>query len=135
MRTDDDIEVYLSKSELPFETMGPGMWVVHDDNNQLENIVLYHNSPVLTLRVKVMPLPSSNREALFEALLRLNTTELIHGAYGIEGDSIVLVDSLQSENLDINEIQASIDSLSMALVSHYETLSAFRDDSKEKPTT
>ncbi|MBN1945886.1 MAG: YbjN domain-containing protein [Bradymonadales bacterium] len=126
MRTDEDIEVYLTKMEIPFETLNKGLWVIHDENSLVENIVVYHNPPIVTVRVKIMPVPSQNREAFFEKLLQFNATEMVHGAYGIEEDSIVLVDTLQTENLDFNELQAAIDSISMAVASHYETLSVFR---------
>ena len=130
MRTDDDIEAYLMKMELPFESLGKGLWVVHDEENLIENIVIYHNPPIVTIQVKVMPVPKGNREQLFEKLLMLNATELVHGAYGIEEEAIVLVDTIQSPNLDLNELQASIDAVALALASHYDALSAFKDTSQ-----
>jgi hypothetical protein len=51
---------------------------------------------------------------------------MVHGAYGIEGDNVVLIDTLQSENLDFNEFQASLDALLMASTQDYEKLNAFR---------
>ncbi len=104
-----------------------GVPYLFSGGNMLENIVVYHNPPIITLRVKVMELPKENREALYEKLLTLNATELLQGAYGLEEGFIVLLDTLQSENLDANELQASIDSLSLALSSHYGTLSAFKE--------
>jgi hypothetical protein len=37
------------------------------------------------------------------------------------------VDSLQSENLDFNEFQASVEALSMAISTHYPILKGYRD--------
>ena len=73
-----------------------------------------------------MDLPGSNREALFEALLRLNTTEMVHGAFGIEDESVVIVNALELENLDYNEFSAVIDDFGLAVSKHYPTLSRFR---------
>ena len=48
-------------------------------------------------------------------------------AYGIENESVVLVDSLQSENLDMNEFQAAIDSLSLAVHNHHDVLAQYHE--------
>ena len=40
--------------------------------------------PVVVFRVKVMDLPAHSREELYRTLLELNTTEMMHGAFGIE---------------------------------------------------
>ena len=64
---------------------------------------------------------------LFRRLLELNASDLVHGAYGVEEGDVILSESLELENLDFNEFQASVDSMQLALASHLETLSPFRD--------
>ncbi len=131
MRTNDDIEAYLIQLNLPFEQIEAGMWVIHDEFENIDNIVIYHTPPVIIFRVKLMNLgdvPQDRRFELFEQLLVLNTTDMIHGAYGLEDNNIVCVDSLQSENLDFNEFQASVEALSLAISSHYVLLKGFRRD-------
>jgi hypothetical protein len=76
--------------------------------------------------MKVMELPQGKREALYETLLGLNTTEMVHGAFGIESSAVVITDALQLENLDFNEFQAVIDDITMAISKHYPVLSKFR---------
>ena len=61
-----------------------------------------------------MDIPRGNREELFRTLLELNATEMMHGAYGIEGDSVVIMDALQLENLDYNEFAATVDDITSA---------------------
>jgi hypothetical protein len=73
-----------------------------------------------------MDLPPGPREKLYETLLRLNTTDMVHGAFGIEGNAVVIIDALEMENLDFNEFQAVIDDISMAISKHYPVLSKFR---------
>jgi hypothetical protein len=48
---------------------------------------------------------------------------MVAGAYGLEDNAVVIVDSLQSENLDYNEFQASIDAIAYAVHDHYAELS------------
>jgi hypothetical protein len=79
---------------------------------------------VITFRVKVLDadnLTETNRPRFFEHLLRLNAT-MIAGAYGLEDNSVVIMDSLQSENLDFNEFQSALDAIALALRSDYEVL-------------
>ena len=45
--------------------------------------------------------------------------ELVAGAYGLEDNAVVITDSLQSENLDYNEFQASIDSITLSIREHH----------------
>jgi hypothetical protein len=44
---------------------------------------------------------------------------MIHGAYGLEGDVVALIDTLQSEQLDLNEFQATVDALLLAINQDY----------------
>ena len=125
MRTAEDIEAYLIKMQLAYETPQPGLWVLHGAPG-VDNFVVSLSGPVVLFRVKVMALPPAHREELYRTLLELNGTEMIHGAYGLEGENVVLTDCLQLENLDLNEFQATFDDMTMALANHYARLSKFR---------
>jgi hypothetical protein len=132
MRSNEEIEAFLLQLSSDFQTVGEGMWLIHDQYDHLENLVIYNDAPVVTFRCKLMDLPTGPRRAEFcEKLLRLNATEMVAGAYGIEDESVVIVDSLQSENLDLNELQASIDGLSLAISVHYSELNQYRESSTE----
>ena len=48
-----------------------------------------------------------------------------HGAYAIEENSVVVVDTVESENLDINELIASIEAIGFAAVQHFPILSKY----------
>jgi hypothetical protein len=126
MKTREDIEGYLIRMGLPFEEIEEGLWIIHDDLSHVENIVVLYDPPIVVFRVKLMEVPTQKREAFFEHLLRLNATEMVHGAYGIERNNVVLIDTLQAQNLDFNEFQASLEALSLAISQDYEKLTAFR---------
>lgn len=119
MTTDEKIESFFYALDLPFETKRPGLWVLHSEEEGVDNIIVYHDHPILTIRVKVMPVPPNGQKELFGKLLRLNATDMVHGAYAIENDAIVILHSIQTPNLDLNEIQASIDSVILAVSEHY----------------
>jgi len=125
MTTNDQIEAYLIETQLPFERVKDGFWIIHDENDAVDNIVVVHTPPMITFRVKLMELPTEDREKLYHHLLTLNASSMVAGAYALEEESVVIVDSLQSENLDYNEFQASIDAIAFAVREHYPDLSAF----------
>jgi len=124
MKTREDIESYLLKMGVGYEDLGGDIWRVHF--NGIENLVVSLAGHIVVFRLKMMDLPSTKREDLFETLLRLNTTELFHCAFGIEGNAIVLDAALELENMDLNEFQAVIDDMGMAVSKLYPVLSKFR---------
>jgi hypothetical protein len=85
--------------------------------------------PVVILRVRVMEVPkdATARADLFRQLLEYNARELVHGSYGVEGDHVLLTDTLELENLDYTEFEASFDSITLALASHFTALAPFRE--------
>jgi hypothetical protein len=92
-------------------------------------VVVHYSPPLVILRAKVLDVPASDTscEALYRRLLELNAMDLVHGSYGIEADDVILSDSLELENLNFNEFQASLDSIQVALASHIEELTPFRN--------
>lgn len=119
----DRIEGYIIDMGLAFEQVQEGLWLIHDEVDYIDNIVVYHNPPVLTFRVKLIDAPEEKVQSeLFKRLLELNATSMVAGAYGLEDGAVVIVDTVQSENLDENEFQASIDSIALAVREHYEEL-------------
>ncbi len=119
------ISDYLLELNMPYENIGQGMWIIHDNIDEVNNIVMSYQDPLLIFRVKLMDVPKSNKEEFYEKLLRLNATSLVHGAYALEDGHVVIVDTLQAENLDLNEMQASIDSIILAITQDYNELSKY----------
>jgi hypothetical protein len=123
MATRDDIEHYIIQTEYPFESIEANMWIIRDT----ANVVVTYDPPLVLFRMKLMETPKGRREDFFKSLLELNTSHMIHGAYGIEGENVILIDTLQSEYLDFNEFQASLDALLLSSTQDYQKLKAFRD--------
>jgi hypothetical protein len=105
----------------------PNLWLVRTPEDA--EVVVHYAPPVVILRVRVMELPGNEprRSELFRQLLEYNARDLVHGSYGLEGDHVVLTDTLELENLDFSEFEASFDSLTLALASHLGSLAAFRE--------
>ena len=129
MKTRDDIENYLIGLDLPFERVGDGMWLVYDEVDHIENLVLYLSGPVISLRVKLFELPPEPTPALYRKLLELNSSDMVHGAYAIEDDAVVIVAAHELENLDPNELRATIESIGLAISGHHQLLGAYLQSS------
>ncbi len=126
MTAREKLESFLVKLSLSFHEAGPGTWVVSDEEVGLESLLVQLAEPLVILRARVMDVPSSGREKLFAELLRLNATDMAHGAYAVDGNAVILIDTLEAETMDLEELQASIDAIGLALAQHYRSLSAYR---------
>lgn len=130
MITKDDIQSFLDRLEggrLTVMELEPNLWLVRTTDDA--EVVVHYAPPVAILRVRVMELPASEprRSELFRQLLEYNARELVHGSYGLEGDHVVLTDTLELENLDFSEFEASFDSITLALASHLGALAPYRE--------
>ena len=124
MKGRDDIESYLLRMDLPYEEIGQDTWMINSGQGD-RNLVVRLAAPVAVFRSKVMDVPEKGREELFRLLLELNIADLLHGAYGIEGNTVVLSDALELENLDFNEFQATVEDMSLAVANHAAKLGKF----------
>jgi hypothetical protein len=122
MKSAEDVESYLLRMGVAYETIKAGIWLVKLDGGAL---VVSIAGPVVAFRLKIMDLPRSGREELYRTLLSLNTNDMVHGAFGLEGDTVVVVHALALENLDLNEFQAVVDDMSMAVAKHHDNLARF----------
>jgi hypothetical protein len=122
MATRDDIDHYLIQIGYPYESVEAHMWVIRNT----ANIVVTLEPPLVLFRMKLMEIPNRRREDFFKLLLEINASDMIHGAYGIEDNNVVLIDTLQAENLDYNEFQATLEALMLASTQDYQKLKAFR---------
>ena len=130
MVTREDVESFLSRLDggtIESSEIEPGLWIARTSDDA--EVVVHFAPPVVLLRVRVMELPAAEprRGELFRQLLELNARDLVHGSYGLEGDHVVLTDTLELENLDYSEFEASFDSLTLALASHLSALAPYRE--------
>lgn len=116
---------YLEELGYPYEEVGDLVWRVNNDVDGVDNIIVSYKHPILMFRINLMEVPGKKKEAFFRRLLELNVGDLSHGAFGIEDEKVILVDTLEAENLDFNEFQSSIDALSFAVSAYYEELSRY----------
>ena len=123
MITREDLESFLIRMDLEHEEVDDGMYVLEGRDGG-PKIVAHHSPPLLLLRLKVMDLGEGKNGAtdLFQRLLELNATDIVHGAYGIEEGDLILSDTLELETLDFHELQASLESMQLAASEHIDEI-------------
>src|SRR4029079_8340767 len=130
MITREDIQGWLDRLEggtATTEELEPNLWLARTSDDA--EVVVHYAPPVVILRVRVMELAASEprRGELFRQPLAYNARELVHRSYGLEGAHAVLTDTLELENLDYSEFEASFDSITLALASHLGALASYRE--------
>ena len=128
MSANAKVEGYMINLGLTFEEIDENSWIINDEENGVEGVAVIGADPLLIIRVSVMDTPAERKEEFFEKLLTLNAADLVHGAYALEEGKVVLIETLVLETLDIEEFQASLDAIGLALAQHYPVLSEYRND-------
>lgn len=115
MANERDLEKYFEELEYAYDIVGPQMWLIDTGaEGGFAKVLISYNPPLVVLRLKVADLPKGDDAKLFRMLLEANAQELVHGAFALEGNSLVVVDTLEAEYLDIVELQASVDAMTFA---------------------
>ena len=96
--------------------------VVEDPENGIANLIIDCEAPIVVLEQLIMPIKADSGE-FFKRLLQMNRS-LVHGAFVLdeEGKNLFFRDTLQLENLDLNELEGSIQALALALAEHWSEL-------------
>jgi hypothetical protein len=124
IRTNEDLEAQLDRLERRYERVGEGTYLVSVGPGR-PPVAMRVAPPVLVLQVDVGALVNKGADSqakLFRRLLELNATSLLHAAFGLEGDSIVLAAALELESVDPNEIEAALADIDMALAEQVPSL-------------
>jgi hypothetical protein len=123
----EDLESFLIRTEMDHREIGESMWLVDPVKDAVEDhpaVVVSLSPPLVIFRASIGTVPEGDhaRLKLYQTLLELNASDLVHGAYGLEGDEVILIDALELQDLDYSEFQASLESLSLAVTSHVQLL-------------
>ena len=92
--------------------------VIDDDDRGIKNLVIDCEGSILIIEQVIIPMPKESSD-FCKRILQINRT-LVHGAFVLdeEGTTLLFRDTLQLENLDRNELEGSIDALSLGLAEY-----------------
>jgi Putative bacterial sensory transduction regulator len=123
----DTVKHYLLDLHLSIikEDAAECLLVVEDEERGLKNMVVDCEDPIVIFEQMILPVPAKPGD-MFRRLLQMNR-HLVHGAFVLndEGTIVLFRDTLQLAHLDANEVEGTIEALSLALAEYAEELIAF----------
>jgi hypothetical protein len=101
------------------------VYIVEKLDDGINNLFIGVADPILILEQYLFTMENDNPE-VFKNLLMKNR-DIIHGGFVLddEGNKVIFRDTLQVENLDINELEGTLNSLSLLLNEYSEELIKF----------
>ena len=114
------IKQYLFEMDIQIVSEDPEeeLVVVEDEENGIKNLIIDCEEPIVVIEQIIMKAPENNPN-FYKRLLQMNRN-LVHGAFVLDENAelIIFRDTLQLENIDRNELEASIHALSLALTEY-----------------
>jgi hypothetical protein len=97
------------------EDQESGVFVINEEKNGIKNLVICCADPILIMEQFITDLRNPSMEDLTKLLMK--NRDIIHGAFALSnnGGKLIFRDTLQLSNLDKNELEGSINSLSLLL--------------------
>ena len=92
-----------------------GLFVIDNEEEGIKNMIIVVDDPILIMQQLIFKVNNDDVN-MYKALLQKNQ-DILHGAFVINeaGDSVLFRDTLQVENLDLNELAGSLNSLSLLM--------------------
>ena len=100
------------------ENAETGLFIVENESEGLKNVIIAVSDPIVIIQQHIFDLKEDNAE-IFKSLLQKNQ-DIIHGAFTLDssGKKVLFRDTLQIENLDLNELEGSLQSLSLLMTEY-----------------
>ena len=121
------IKNYLMQLDfnIVYENTSDGILMISNESEGIKNLILGIAPPILIMEQHIFNIKKRNEE-VFKKLLQ-NNRDIIHGAFVLDetGQKVIFRETLQVENLDLNELEASLNSLSLLLSEYSEQIINF----------
>ncbi len=101
------------------------LFIIEDEDSGIKNLVIACVEPILILEQFLFEVKEDNMQMYKELLIK--NRDIIHGAFVLdkEGKNMFFRDTLQMENLDLNELQGTINSLSLLMGEYHSKIIKF----------
>ncbi|MGV6861196.1 MAG: molecular chaperone Tir [Putridiphycobacter sp.] len=114
----DKVRDYLMELEYSIinEDKENEVFVVESEDDGISNLIIGIAEPILIIEQHLFDLKNDSNGAIAKQLL-IKNRDIVHGAFAIDesGQKVLFRDTLQIENLDINELEGTLTSLSLLL--------------------
>lgn len=107
------------------EDIENGILVINKENSGIKNLIIGVAYPIIIIEQFIFKVNEPN-EDIFKNLL-IKNRDTVHGAFVLDdtGERVIFRDTLQLENLDLNELEGSLNSLSLLLSEYSEQIITF----------
>jgi len=107
------------------EDEADNVFVVDNEEEGIKNMIIAIADPILIMEQHMFDIKADDMN-MFKELLQKNQ-DIIHGAFVIDstGTKVLFRDTLQIENLDMNEFTGSLNSLSLLMAEYGNTIIKF----------
>ncbi|OQY04430.1 MAG: molecular chaperone Tir [Bacteroidetes bacterium 4572_117] len=97
------------------ENEDENLLIIENENEGISNMILICADPILIMEQFLFETKTGDVE-VYKSLLQKNQ-DIIHGAFVLDqsGTKVLFRDTLQLENLDLNELEGSLNSLAFLL--------------------
>ena len=102
-----------------------GVFWVDKEEADIHNLVIGCLDPILVMEQFLFEIKNDNNDVYKKLLIK--NRDIIHGAFVLDesGKKVIFRDTLQLENLDLNELEGSLNSLSLLMNEYSEELIEF----------
>lgn len=104
------------------ENIKQGILVVSKEQEGIKNLILGVYTPILIIEQHLFNI-TTNDKNVYKSLLKKNR-DIVHGAFVLDesGEKVIFRDTLRLQNLDLDEFEGSINSLSLLLSEYAEQI-------------
>ena len=102
--------------------------VISDEDKGVSNLIVDCEGDLLLIEQYVFSLKNPDNSEVLKRLLHINLN-IVHGALGLDDDNrVIFRDTLQLQNLAVNELESSINSLGLMMAEYAEEFIKFAKD-------
>lgn len=111
--------------DITFEEPNGELFIISDESRGINNMILDCEGDILIMEQIIVPIREEKPEH-FKRLLQINRA-LVHGAFVLNSSQedyeiVAFRDTLQLPNLDPNELEGSLNALTLALIENLDEL-------------
>ncbi len=102
-----------------------GVFWVNNEDAGIHNLVIGCLDPILVMEQFLFEIKNDSKEIYRQLLIK--NRDIIHGAFVLDetGKKVIFRDTLQLENLDMNELEGTLNSLSLLMSEYSDELIKF----------
>ncbi|PWJ40168.1 type III secretion system chaperone family protein [Sediminitomix flava] len=123
----DKVKGYLLELgfDIKHEDQKEELFIIDSEDDGIVNLVVDCEDPILVIEMMLFDINTPSQDMFKELLIK--NREIVHGAFALneEGNKLLFRDTLQLENLDLNELEGSINALSLLMGEYYQKLLEF----------